>query len=206
MSFEFAKIYVKDSIKLNILREVMAGKIKLGFTLNNSIQNYASDIHSDQTRVKVFGNFNISEDPTGEVLTVRVVMIDAPLKISLTVPENLSGKNISLFRSATKSIESTYELTNRTQAIEFIPGQEFYVLKIHETPLEPAILQSELYEIKSRVEADEGISRYYDDNDTQAITKIFSEIKPKLSQAEELLRALIEAREAQTARIESATK
>ncbi len=202
MSVEFAKIFVKDSIKLNILREVMAGKVKLGFTLNNSAQNYASDIHSEQTRVK----FNISEDPAGEILTIRVFMIDLPLKISVTVPENLTGKNISIFRSSTKSIENTHELTSRTQAIELIPSQECYIVKIHETPIEPATLQRELDEIKSRVESDEEILRYYDDNDTQAITKLFSEIKPKLSQAEELLRKLIEAREAQIARIESATK
>ena len=206
MSVEFAKIFVKDSIKLNILREVMAGKVKLGFTLNNSAQNYASDIHSEQTRVKVFGSFNLSEDPAGEILTIRVFMIDLPLKISVTVPENLTGKNISIFRSSTKSIENTHELTSRTQAIELIPSQECYIVKIHETPIEPATLQRELDEIKSRVESDEEILRYYDDNDTQAITKLFSEIKPKLSQAEELLRKLIEAREAQIARIESATK
>ena len=204
MSVEFAKIFVKDSIKLNILREVMAGKVKLGFTLNNSAQNYASDIHSDQTRVKVFGSFNLSEDPAGEIITIRVFVVDSPLKISLTVPENLPDKNISLFRSATKSIENTHELTNRTQAIEFIPGQECYVVKIHEEPIESEKLQHELDEIKSRVEIGERIINHYDN--TEAITKIFNEIKPKLSEAESQIRTLIEAREALTARIESAIK
>ena len=198
------EIAVRDSIKLNILREVMAGKIKLAFSLNKSpSQDYASEIHSEQSRVKVYGNFNISEDPTGEILTIRVVTIGAPLRISLSILDTLSGKNISLFRGATKSIESTNELTNRTQAIEFIPGQESYTVVIHEKPADPLQLQSELDEIKSRVEADEEILSHYDAQDVQ---EIFNEIKPKLSQAEDKLRSLIAAREEDTKRIESATR
>ena len=65
-------------------------------------------------------------------------------------------------------------------------------------------MQHELDEIKSRVEIGERIINHYDN--TEAITKIFNEIKPKLSEAESQIRTLIEAREALTARIESAIK
>ena len=204
MSFDFAEIYQKDSIKLNFLRDVLDKNIKLEFKLDGAnFEDYESSIHSEQSRVKVYGNFNISEDPSGEILTIRVVTIKAPLKISLKVPEEILPKKISVFRSSTKSTENEYEITNLTEYIELIPKNESYSIKISSKPEAPMKLENELSEIKSRVEADEEVIKYYDSQD---VRKIFNEIKPKLSEAENIIRSLIEARGKKMMEIEAEIK
>ena len=129
------------------------------------------------------------------------------MKISLEIPENISGKTLSLYRSANKSIEKDFELSSLNKKIEIVKlDSESYSVKIEAKPAEPSQLQNEFREIDSRVKADEEIIKYYDENKIQEIQEIFNEIKPKLSQAEEKIKILISAREDETKRIESAVR
>ena len=84
------QVFAKDKIRLNILRNVLGGMINVSFQQNNSTpQDYASQIHTDGKRVYVFGKFNISEDANeGDTITIRPIMIDAPLKITFRANAN----------------------------------------------------------------------------------------------------------------------
>ncbi|MBQ7152208.1 MAG: hypothetical protein IJR94_08160 [Synergistaceae bacterium] len=211
MPFDFAEISGRDSIKFNCLREVLAGEIKLGFQLfTPSPEDYKEKIHSPESRVKVYGNFNLSEDPAGEVLTVRVVMVERPLKIFLSFPENFNqtGKNFSVFRSSTKSIEKEYELSNLTEQIDFIPNQnKNYSIKISAKPEDPSRLASQLEDFKSRAESAEQVVQFYSgEGNAQSVQEILNAVKIKLSEAEEKLSTLITAREQKTKEIESEIK
>ena len=208
MIYELGKLFNRDAIKFNFLQEILDGKIKIFFALNNSSpEDYINSIRSAENRVKVYGNCNLSEDPDGKILTVRVAAISSPLKISLEIPENISGKTLSLYRSANKSIEKDFELSSLNKKIEIVKlDSESYSVKIEAKPAEPSQLQNEFREIDSRVKADEEIIKHYDENKIQEIQEIFNEIKPKLSQAEEKIKILISAREDETKRIESAVR
>ena len=208
MIYELGKLFDRDAIKFNFLQEILDGKIKISFALNNSSpEDYINSIRSPESRVKVYGNFNLSEDPDGKILTVRAAAISSPLKISLELPENISGKTLSLYRSTIKSIEKDFELSSLNKKIEIVQcDSQSYSVKVDSKPADPSRLQNEFQEINSRVKADEEIIKYYDENKTQEIQEILNEIKPKLSQAEEKIKILITARENETKRIESAVK
>lgn len=206
--YDFGKIFVRDAIKFDFLSDILESKIKISFSINDSPpEDYINSIHSSESRVKVYGNFNLSEDPDGKVLTVRVASVDSTLRISLAIPENLSGKNILLYRSANKSVEKNFELSSLNKKIEIVKvDSQSYSVKIDSKPSSPEKLQSDVRELSSRVKADEEILRYYDESQAQEIQELLNEIKPKLSQAEEKIKTLITAREDETKRIESAVK
>ena len=126
------QVYSKDSLKLNILNDVLSGMVKLSFQLNNgNSEDYASSIHKEGKRVQVYGKFNISESPTGDILTIRPIMIECPLKISFQTNVSFSGKKISLIRSTTKTIEQEFEISSETSCIELIPqGKKNYIMNI----------------------------------------------------------------------------
>lgn len=125
-------IAIKDSVKLNILQEVLSNNISLSFQLNNgNAENYSSQIHNEKSRVKVYGKFNISEDPTGEFLTIRPVAPDCKMAIKASVPVGVNGKKISVVRSSTREIEKEFEITPDVISIEFIPsGKQGYTLRV----------------------------------------------------------------------------
>ena len=206
--YELGKLFNRDAIKFNFLSEILDGKIKISFSLNNSSpEDYLTSVRSPESRVKVYGNFNISESPDEKILTVRAAAVDASLKISLSIPENFHGKIISLYRSANKSVEKDFELSNLNDKIEIVKlDPESYSVKIEAKPVPVSQIQNEFNEINSRVKADEEILKYYDGDIKQEIQKILGDIKPKLSQAEEKIRSLITAREDETKRIEAAVK
>lgn len=131
MTSEFA-IAVKDSIKINILKEVLEKRISLYFKLNDEKEdNYAFNIHNGRSRVNVYGKFNISEDPNGEILTIRPTGLDCVLKIIIEFSKALEGKKISIIRSATKTVEKELELTPKVSSIQFVPqGQTGYRLLV----------------------------------------------------------------------------
>ena len=59
MIFE-TELFVRDTLRINILKELVAGSATLAVQLNEGeIENYATQIHSDTGRVKVYGNFNM---------------------------------------------------------------------------------------------------------------------------------------------------
>ena len=208
MIYELGKLFNRDAIKFNFLSDILDGKIKISFSLNNSSpEDYLTRVRSPESRVKVYGNFNISESPDEKILTVRAAAVDASLKILLSIPENFPCKIISLYRSANKSVEKDFELSNLNDKIEIVKlDPESYSVKIEAKPVPVSQIQNEFNEINSRVKADEEILKYYDGDIKQEIQKILGDIKPKLSQAEEKIRSLITAREDETKRIEAAVK
>lgn len=126
------QVFSKDLIKLNILQEVLSGMVKLSFQLNNGTSDdFATSIHKDGKRVLIYDKFNISEDPTGEVLTIRPIMIDSALKIMFHASAVFSGKKASVIRGTTKVVEKEYEINNETAYIEFVPqGKQSYLMKV----------------------------------------------------------------------------
>ena len=67
-------------------------------------------------------------------------------------------------------------------------------------------LETELEEVKSRMEADEAIIEHYKDQDVMPIEVIFQEIRLKLEEAEAQIRFFIEAKQKKTMEIESEIK
>ena len=127
------QVFAKDKIKLNILQDVLGGMVNVSFQQNNGApQDYASQIHTDGKRVYVFGKFNISEDVNeGDTITIRPIMIDAPLRIAFHANANFSGKKASVARNATKMVEQEFEITRDTTSVELLPqGKHCYILKI----------------------------------------------------------------------------
>lgn len=206
--YELGKIFVRDAIKFDFLSDILAEKIKISFALNDSEpEDYINSIRSSESRVKVYGNFSISEDPDGRVLTVRVAAVNSSLRISLVIPENLSGKNISLYRNSSKSVEKNFEISSLNKEIEIIKiDSQSYSVKIDSKPASPEKLQGDIQEFNSRVKINENILKYYDEDIAQEIQGILSDVKAKLSQAEEKIKILITAREDEIKRIESAVK
>lgn len=126
------QVFSKDLIKLNILQDVLGGMVKLAFQLNNSAaEDFATSIHKEGKRVQIYGKFNISEDPAGEVLTIRPIMIEGSLKILFKANTSFSGKKASVVRGATKAVEQEYEISSETAYIEFVPqGKQSYLMKV----------------------------------------------------------------------------
>lgn len=125
------KIYSKDSVKLNILKEVIGSKIEVALKLNdNTPEDYATKIHNERSRVQVYGKFNISEDPTGDILTIRPVVIENKLEVFITFKEGISNKLLGVYRNATKKVESEFEITPDISSVEFIPqDKQKYLLR-----------------------------------------------------------------------------
>lgn len=127
------QIFSKDKVKLNILHDVLGGLIKLGFQLENgAVKDYATAIHEEGKRVNVLGKFNLSEDVTGgDSLTIRPIMIDAPLKILFQSTSTFSGKKASVVRGVTKAVEQEFEISSETTSIEFVPqGKQHYTMRV----------------------------------------------------------------------------
>lgn len=126
------EVFVKDSLRINALKEILDGQMSLSLKLENDRErDYSTEVHEDGKRVKVFGRFNISEDPTGEVLTIRPVMIDGSLVIIPHIAGNLAAKKVSVVRSANKQTEREFEINSDLTSLELIPqGKQCYTLKI----------------------------------------------------------------------------
>ena len=98
------ELFGKDSVKLNILKELVSGDINISLSLNGGVyQDYLSQIHRDGSRMQVLGKFNLSESPSGDLLTIRPIMVSGMLKVTFGFSGNqLEGeKKLNVFRSAT---------------------------------------------------------------------------------------------------------
>ncbi len=128
------ELFGKDSVKLGILKEITSGNINISLSLNGGVyQDYLSQIHHEGSRMQVLGKFNLSEDPSGEVLTVRPIMVSGSLKVTFGFSEQPSDtqNKLSIFRSATKSVEREYDISEMLTSIEFIPqGNIKYLLRL----------------------------------------------------------------------------
>ena len=128
------ELFGKDSVKLNILKELVSGDINISMSLNGGVyQDYLSQIHREGSRMQVLGKFNLSEDPNGDVLTIRPIMVSGLLKVTFGFSGHpFSGeKKVSVFRSATKTIERKYDVNDMLTSVEFIPqGNVKYMLRL----------------------------------------------------------------------------
>ena len=132
MSFEI-DLFNKDSVKINMLKNVLSGKERMTFQLNDdSPEDYATKIHKDGNRVQVYGKFNLSEDPSGETITIRPVMVDTKLTVTIT-SSGSSGNYICVYRSATKSVDKEIPIDSDSVTLVFVPqGKQKYVLQFED--------------------------------------------------------------------------
>ena len=145
------ELFGKDSVKLNILKELVSGDINISMSLNGGVyQDYLSQIHREGSRMQVLGKFNLSEDPNGDVLTIRPIMVSGLLKVTFGFSgQPFSGeKKVSVFRSATKTIERKYDVNDMLTSVEFIPqGNVKYMLRLtYGEPERPAVAAPDLTE------------------------------------------------------------
>jgi len=125
------ELFVRDTIRINILKELMAGSATLAVQLNDGeIENYATQIHNDMGRVRVYGNFNMAESIDGEVLTIRPISVDRVMKAVPAMSEGISGKEIAIVRSSTKQVENTYPFDETFMGLELVPSENKYILKL----------------------------------------------------------------------------
>lgn len=136
-------VYCRDSLKMNVLREVLAGEMTLTFRMDGErAEDYASSLHREDSRMRVYGKFNLSEDPTGEVLTVRPVAAQAGLRIDIACGTECAGKTLTLVRGATKTVEQTWELGG-LQRIALIPSGDGFTLRLACRDISTAAASSE---------------------------------------------------------------
>ena len=128
------ELFGKDSVKLNILKEIISGEINISVSLDGGVyQDYLSQIHREGSRMQVLGKFNLSEDPSGEVLTIRPIAVSGMLKVTFGFSGNPfeTEKKLSVYRSATKSVELQYDVSEMLTSVEFIPqGKVQYLLRL----------------------------------------------------------------------------
>ena len=128
------ELFGRDSVKLNILKELKSGNISISLAQDGGeAQDYISRIRREGSRVQVFGKFNISEDPSGEVLTIRPITVSGALRVTFGFSGQQSDaeKKLCIFRSATKTVERQYDISEMLTSIEFIPqGNVKYLLRL----------------------------------------------------------------------------
>lgn len=154
MIFE-TDLFVRDTLRINILKELMAGNISLAVQLDNgAIESYATQIHSDMGRVKVYGNFNMSESVDGEVLTIRPISVDRVMKAVPAMAGGISGKEIALVRSATKQVENTYPFDETFMGLELVPSENKYILRLEyadSIQTEQPVIQEEIPVVQEEI-------------------------------------------------------
>ena len=126
------EIFCRDFIRFDILSEAVSGAVDLIFQLNGGkSENYMTDIHSAESRVKIYGKFNISENPVANTISVRPVMISDGLKITPVFNVDVSDKSVLIVRSATKEVEMTYPFSKKLKSLVLVPNSaNSYMLKI----------------------------------------------------------------------------
>jgi len=148
-------LFVRDTLRINILKELMAGNISLAVQLDNgAIESYATQIHSDMGRVKVYGNFNMAESVDGEVLTIRPISVDRVMKAVPAMAGGISDKEIALVRSSTKQIENTYPFDETFMGLELVPSENKYILRLEyadSIQTEQPVIQEEISVVQEEI-------------------------------------------------------
>ena len=170
MIFE-TEVSVRDMIRTNVLKELMSGSITLAVQLNDGeIHNYATQIHNDNSRVCVYGKFNMVESVDGDILTIRPISIDGVLKAVPAMSGEISGKQIALIRSRTKQVENTYPFDETFMGLELLPSGDKYILRLEyvdsvpqeEQPAvqeEVPVVQEEVQPVQEEVVKDEKVQK-----------------------------------------------
>ena len=183
------ELFVRDTIRINILKELMAGSATLAVQLNDcEIENYATQIHNDMGRVRVYGNFNMAESIDGEVLTIRPISVDRVMKAVPAMSEGISGKEIAIVRSSTKQVENTYPFDETFMGLELVPSENKYILKLEyadNVQTEQPVIQDEnpvIQEEQRVIEEEQPVVQ--NPVKDEKIQKIEEELKKDYKQAE----------------------
>ena len=124
------KMQCRDMLKMDWLRDVMAGDVALSVRLDGGrAEDYASSLHREGSRVKVYGKFNLSENPTGDVLTVRPVAAGSRLQIDIKHRRKCSGRILRLVRAANKTVEKEWSLDDIEQ-LSLLPSGDGFTLRL----------------------------------------------------------------------------
>ena len=124
------KMQCRDMLKMDWLRDVMAGDVALSVRLDGGrAEDYASSLHREGSRVKVYGKFNLSENPTGDVLTVRPVVAGSRLQIDIKHRRKCSGRILRLVRAANKTVEKEWSLDDIEQ-LSLLPSGDGFTLRL----------------------------------------------------------------------------
>lgn len=125
------EIMIRDSIRMNILPEILNGTANISFILDGANeQDYKNDIHVDGRRVCVLGCMNLSEDSTGEYIMIRPIAVKNSLTVNINIPENLSGKMLFIFSAETKKAEKQLPLNLTIKKLELLPNNDRYILRV----------------------------------------------------------------------------
>lgn len=184
------ELFGKDSVRLNILKDITDGKINISIALDDGeYQDYFSRIHSPDSRMKVLGKFNLSENPSGEVLTIRPISVSGIMKIAFefTGVDSDSERKLSIFRGATKSVECEYDINDMLTSVEFIPqGSIKYLLRLTYGEAEPEEILAESVPSDNR---DNGDNNAVND-DVKAAEERNRKLKEKITDADKLIEKL----------------
>lgn len=125
-------VFSKDFVRINILDVVLSGKAEMNMELNNDgSKSYATEIHNEKSRVQVFGRFNLSEDSNNNIIAIRPVVVEAPLRICFSIRDNIADRTIAIIRSGTKVQEQAFPVNKSLTSISFIPvGKQKYTLQV----------------------------------------------------------------------------
>ena len=124
------KMQCRDMLKMDWLRDVMAGDVALSVRLDGGrAEDYASSLHREGSRVKVYGKFNLSENPTGDVLTLRPVAAGSRLQIDIKHRRKCSGRILRLVRAANKTVEKEWSLDDIEQ-LSLLPSGDGFTLRL----------------------------------------------------------------------------
>jgi len=133
MPFE-TELHSKDSIKLNFLKGILDNKVLMNIQLDGQPkEDYASQIHNDNSRIALKGKFNLTEDPSRESLLIRPVSVYGGLILSFLHKQTITNGIITVTQrvGGNKEIKDIPFNANVSQ-IEFIPkDNKTYLLKIN---------------------------------------------------------------------------
>ena len=222
MIFE-SEIFVRDTIRLNILKELKEKTISLAVQMNDgNVEDYLDQIHNDNSRVKVYGNFNISESVDGDILTIRPISVGNSLKCVMTFSGDVSEKTVSLIRNADKKEENAYKIDKSLQKFELIPSDDKYMIRFayseeikkkkktdkiqEEYKKDYSSAKDEIESLKQQVEIDKSVLEYYRDKEVKPIEDIIREIVEKIDEAEKQIALFITAKQKKTMEIEGEIK
>ena len=112
----------RDSIKLNILSEVINGAITLTLHRgNDAADDYLTNIRKEGIITQRYKNFNIAEDINNNTITIRPMTVDRALQITIKETGDQVRKNINLVRDNAKEAEAEFAVTVGSAVIELNP-------------------------------------------------------------------------------------
>lgn len=134
------RVQCRDSIRIPLLREILDRRVRLLLRVGNAApEDYASAVHQEGSRMRVIGKFNVSESPTGDVLTVRPVAAEEPLVLQFAYDDGAvpPDRKLLLVRAVGKQTAGEWELNGLASA-ELLPVDGNFLLQVRTRSRETA--------------------------------------------------------------------